>query len=414
MGVLAIPLGWFVCLTFFIKKNRPGVGWITLVISTSKGCRVYYTSLCENDFPIVTCALVLGSLASNVHRSGRFSPNKTNQETAQNSTFPPHDKTVSTRHLAATMPRGVIPNNDTFKVISRVVEPLLSALSLVANSVIIIAFARCRKLRSNTTGSGYNLLLVFLAIADLLYVLVTIPVAAMVHYGYPKNFYGCLILTSSTRIPILLTVSTLLIIVVDRFVSIRWPFHHEQYCSRPRIIKSVILLWVVDVIVSLLPLAGFNKGWNSADLCSFRRIVDLPFRMYTTFFSLILAPLFVICVIYGYIFYVIMKISKTVAAGPVSNDAENRSQTFAAAKKCGVIILAFVVCIIPLDVNTVFEIYLGFRCSACMRILSWGLLFHGFVCPIIYLYQNRLLRTVVLLTLRCRRVNEHQLEVDGS
>ena len=309
------------------------------------------------------------------------------------------------------MPRGVIPNNDTFKVISRVVEPLLSTLSVIANSVIIIAFIRCRKLRS---GSGYNLLLVFLAIADLLFVLVTMPVAALVHYGYPKNFYGCLILTSSTRIPILLTVSILLIIAVDRFVSIRWPFKHEQYCSKSRLIKSVILLWVVDVIVGLLPLAGINKGWNSADVCSFPGIVDLFFRMYTTCFALILPPLFVICVIYGYIFYVIVKISKTVGAGPVNNDAENRSQTFVAAKKCGVIVLAFVVFILPIDVTSMFVLYGGFRCSACMRILSWGLLFHGFICPIIYLYQNKLLRTVVFLTLRCRRIDEHQLELDGS
>ena len=312
------------------------------------------------------------------------------------------------------MPRGVIPNNDTFKIISRVIEPILSALSLVANSVIIIAFVRCRKLRSNTSGSGYNLLLVFLAIADLLYVLVTVPVAALVHYGYPKNFYGCLILTSSTRIPILLTVSTLLIIAVDRFVSIRWPFKHEQYCSKPRLITSVILLWVVDVSVCSLPLAGFNKGWNSAGVCSFPRIVDIHIRMYTTIFALILPSLFVICVIYGYTFYVIVKMSNTVAAGPVNNDAENRRKTFVAAKKCGIIVLAFVVCILPIDVKVMFDAYLGFRCSACMRMLSWGLLFHGFICPIIYLYQNKLLRTVVLLTLRCRRIDEHQLALDGS
>ena len=312
------------------------------------------------------------------------------------------------------MPRGVIPNNDMFKVISRVVEPLLSVLSLVANSVIIIAFIRCRKLRSNTPGSGYNLLLVFLAIADLLFVLVTIPVAGLVHYGYPKHFYGCVFLTSSIGIPILLTVSTLLVIAVDRFVSIRWLFKHEQYCSKPRLIKSVILLWVVDVTVGVLPLAGFNKGWNSAGVCSFPRIVDIQFRMYTTFFALVLPALFVICVIYGYIFYVIVKISKTVAAGPVNNDAENRSQTFVAAKKCGVIVLAFIVCILPIDVNVMFDIYLGFRCSACMRISSWGLLCHGFICPIIYLYQHKLLRTVVLLTLRCRRIDEHQLVLDGS
>ena len=334
------------------------------------------------------------------------------QRTRQNKKQPrtPHSH-HTTRPLAATMSQGVIPNNDTFKVISRVVEPLLSALSLVANGLIIIAFIRCRKLRS---GSGYNLLLVFLAIADLLFVVVTMPAAGLVHYGYPKHFYGCLLLTSSIGIPILLTVSTLLIIAIDRFVSIRWPFKHEQYCSKPRLIKSVILLWVVDVIVGFLPLAGFNNGWNSDNVCSLPRIVDIHIRMYTTFFALVLPSLFVICVIYAYIFYVIVKISKTVAAGPVNNDAENRSQTFVAAKKCGVIVLAFVVFILPIDLNVMFNIYLGFRCTACMRMLSWGLLFHGFICPIIYLYQNKLLRTVVLLSLRCRRINEHQLELDGS
>lgn len=289
-----------------------------------------------------------------------------------------------------TTSRGIIPNDATFKFISRIVEPLLAVLSLVANSVIIIAFARCRKLRSNATGGGYNLLLVFLAIADLLFVLVTVPFGGLIHYGYPHNYYGCLILTSSTSLPILLTVSTLLVIAVDRFVSIRWPFNHEQYCSKPRIIKSVMLLWVVDAIFCFLLLAGFNskyKQWVIDGKCSYHMMLDQRFHLYSVFYPLTLTPLVIMSVIYGYIFYVIIKLSKTV--GPAQDAAESRRTAFLAAKKCGVIVLVFVVFILPIELLNLVEVYVGFRCTACMRMCSWGLLFHGFLCPIIYLYQNK-------------------------
>ena len=290
-----------------------------------------------------------------------------------------------------------IHNDYLFKIISRVVEPLLSVFSLVANIVILIAFARCRQLRRRT----FNLLLIFLAIADLLFVIVTVPFGTMIHFGYPHDYYGCLIIVSLTTVPIHMTVSALLVIAVDRFVAIRWPFNHARYCSRSILVKSVLILWSFNVFFNFLTLAGFNMGWINDGKCSYHLIIDRFFRAKLDVFATLL-PLLVMCVIYGYIFHVVIKMSKTV--GPVANAEENRSTAFTAAKKCSVIVVAFVVFILPITILNFGEVLLGFRCSACMRIGSWGLLFHGFVCPVIYLYQNKLLRTVVALTLRCRPI----------
>ena len=308
---------------------------------------------------------------------------------------------------------GVIPNNATFKIISRIIEPLLAVFSMVANGLILVAFARCRQLRSRTS----NILLIFLAIADLLFVLFTVPFGGLIHHGYPHNYYGCLMLVSLTTLPILLTVSTLLVIAVERFVAIRWPFNQAQYCSQSRMFKSLAMLWIVDAIFCFLPLAGFNNGWNNNGKCSYHKLIDQSFHMYSAFFPLTLVPILIMSAIYSYIFYVVVKMSKTV--GPAQNAElaakESRQKAFAAAKKCGVIIIAFVGFVLPTELLNVVSVYHGFKCSACMRIGSWGLLFHGVVCPVIYLYQNKLLRTVVSLTLRCRPIDAHQLSLlDGA
>ena len=302
-----------------------------------------------------------------------------------------------------------IPNNDTFKAISATVESLLAILSLLTNAMILIAFARCRQLHKHSS----NVLLIFLASADLMYVVVSVPSAFLVVDGYPHSYYGCLFIVCSTTLPLQLTVSTLFIIAVDRFIAVRWPFKHAEYCSRSRIVKCVLLLWVIGAGFIYLPMFGWNLGWINNGKCSFHRLIDKQFRIYAIFIPASLAPLLAMSCIYAYIFRIVMKVSRTV--GPASDVDENRRKAFIAAKKCGVIILAYVVFILPVDIMNSSHLWFGYVCVACTKMATWGLLMHGFVCPIIYLFQNKLLRTVVLLTLRCRRIDEHQLSLmDGG
>ena len=302
-----------------------------------------------------------------------------------------------------------IPNNETYKTIGATVEPLLAILSLFANAMILIAFARCRQLRKRSS----NVLLMFLASGDLLQVVLSVPISLFVVNGYPHNYYGCLFMVCSSTLPLQLTISALFVIAVDRFIAVRWPFKHAEYCSRSRIVKCVVFLWVIGAGFIYLPMFGWNLGWINNGKCSYHRLIDKRFRVYAIFIPASLTPLLAMSCMYAYILHIVMKMSTTV--GPASDVDENRRKAFIAAKKCGVIILAYVVFILPVDIMNSSHLWLEYVCVACTRTATWGLLIHGFVCPIIYLFQNKLLRTVVLLTLRCRRVDEHQLSlVDGG
>ena len=302
-----------------------------------------------------------------------------------------------------------IPYTATFRLITVIVEPVLSALSLFANATILLAFARCRQLRKRNS----NVLLVFLASADLLHVVITIPIALAVEVGYPHNYYGCLFVVCTAKLALQLTISTLFIIAVDRFIAVRWPFRHAEICSRSRIIKCIVLLWIIGAGFIYLPMFGWNLGWINNGKCSFHRLIDKQFRIYAIFLPSSLVPLLAMSCMYAYIFYIVLKISRTVVPG--SNAAQStddsRNQAFIAAKKCGVIILAYVVFILPVDIMNSCHLFLGFICDACTRIATWELLIHGIVCPIIYLFQNKLLRRVVKLTLRCQRIDEHDLSL---
>ena len=272
--------------------------------------------------------------------------------------------------------------------------------------MILLAFARCRQLRKRNS----NVLLVFLASADLLHVVLTIPIIFAIQRGYPHNYYACLFVVCTATLALQLTISTLFIIAVDRFIAVRWPFRHAEICSRSRMIKSIVLLWIIGAGFIYLPMFGWNMGWINNGKCSFHRLIDKRFRIYAIFFPSSLAPLLAMSCIYAYIFYIVLKMSRSVGPGSVAAQStdDSRNQAFIAAKKCGVIILAYVVFILPVDIMNSC-LFLGFICVACTRIATWGLLIHGVVCPIIYLFQNKLLRTVVKLTLRCQRINEHEL-----
>ena len=162
-----------------------------------------------------------------------------------------------------------------------------------------------------------------------------------------------------------------------------------------------------------LPLFGWNLGWINNGKCSFHRLIDKQFRIYAIFLPSSLVPLLAMSCIYAYIFYIVLKISRTVEPGSIAVQSGDDTQhkAFIAAKKCGVIILAYVVFILPVDIMNCSHLWLGFVCVACTRIATWGILIHGIVCPFIYLFQNKLLRKVVQLTLRCRRIDEHELSL---
>ena len=226
--------------------------------------------------------------------------------------------------------------------------------------------------------------------------------------GYPHNFYGCLFVVCTSTLPLPLTTWTLLVIALERFIAIRWPFKHAQYCSRSRVIKLVVMFWSVGAGFIFLPMLGWNLGWINNGECSFHLLVDTQFRIFAIFVPSSLAPLLAM-------FCVVVKTTRAVGVGPqpAAPDAapDDRRTALVAAKKCGVIILAYVVFIIPIDIVICTHYFLGYQCLLCVRVASWGILCHGFICPIIYLCQNKLLRNVVCLTLRRRRIDEHELSL---
>ena len=306
----------------------------------------------------------------------------------------------------------IIPSYyETFNTISQVVEPLLATMSLLANTMIPIPFARCRLLRKRSS----DVLLVFLATGDLLHVVVSVPITVLVMYGYPHNFYGCLFVVCTSTLPLGLPLTTwpLLVIALERFVAIRFPFKHAQYSSRSRMIKLVVLFWSVGAGFIFLPMLGWNLGWINNGECSFHLLVDSQFRIFAIFVPSSLSPLLAMSAIYVYIFCVVMKTTRAVGPQPAAPDAapDNRRTALVAAKKCGVIILAYVVFIMPIDMVICAHYFLGYQCLLCVRGASWGILCHGFICPTIYLYQNKLLRNVVCLTLRRLRIDEHELSL---
>eukprot|EP00914_Ancora_sagittata_P016097 GHVO01032165.1.p1 GENE.GHVO01032165.1~~GHVO01032165.1.p1 ORF type:complete len:216 (-),score=19.87 GHVO01032165.1:1160-1807(-) len=83
------------------------------------------------------------------------------------------------------------PEFTTANIINMVFEILIAALSIFGNGMVLAVIARERRLRTVT-----NYCVASLATADLLVGVLGIPCVMVSFYGYPSNFYGCLLLNS--------------------------------------------------------------------------------------------------------------------------------------------------------------------------------------------------------------------------
>ena len=94
-------------------------------------------------------------------------------------------------------------------------EAIIGAITLVGNSLVLIAIFKYHRLRTVT-----NCFIASLALADLLVWIFVAPLAALSYLGLPHNFYGCVFTNSIVIALTVVSVFNLLAVAWERFVSI--------------------------------------------------------------------------------------------------------------------------------------------------------------------------------------------------
>jgi len=181
-------------------------------------------------------------------------------------------------------------------------EVLCAVAAIIGNSLVILVFARCRRLRKVT-----NYYVISLAFADLLVGLLGIPSAIATSVGLPRNFRLCIFMNSILLLLCTGSILSLVAITMDRFFAIVYPLTYQAQMTKKRACCIISGCWITAGIIGLLPTAGWRAYTEpSQPRCFFMEVLDFNYLAFL-YFGTIIVPSIFMAVVYAIIYRVVRK-----------------------------------------------------------------------------------------------------------
>ena len=201
-------------------------------------------------------------------------------------------------------------------------------LGLIGNLLVIIVFARNRKMRTVTHS-----FLVNLAICDLMVVCMCMPFSVAFEI-YTNWIYGnamCKIVNFSQGLSVSSSIMTLAVISAERFYAIRRPLRARAFMSRTRIQMIICSIWIISAFIVLptifvreedilttiftVTIRTCLEKWNS--------LVVKHVYNFALLFILYMAPVIFICVGYLQIGLNLWRVDSSLHACASAAETEN-------------------------------------------------------------------------------------------
>ncbi|XP_039674162.1 trace amine-associated receptor 13c-like [Perca fluviatilis] len=228
-------------------------------------------------------------------------------------------------------------------------------ITVTLNLVIIISISHFRQLQTPT-----NILLLSLAVSDLLVGLVVMPV--QIFNRTSCWFFGDFVCATYILIGIIIplaTISDIVLISVDRYVAICDPLHYTTKVTVRRVKFCVCLCWLCSVTYSLLYVKDLPTQPGSYRYCYGECFIDpdnisLLFDLFINF----IVPVTVIIALYLRVFAVavsqarVMRSHITAVTLQHSVTPKAKKSELKAARKLGVLVVVFLICVCPLCILT--------------------------------------------------------------
>ncbi|XP_063970523.1 muscarinic acetylcholine receptor M4-like [Lytechinus pictus] len=188
-----------------------------------------------------------------------------------------------------------------------------SLFTVAGNLLVIIAFARERRLR--IIG---NYFVLSMAVADSLVGLISMPfyTTYLLLGRWPMGPHVCDVWLSLDYVCCAASVLGIFLISVDRYRSLSAPMTYRHQMTRPRAMALILATWVISLLLFGVPIIGWQyiegKRTVKEDQCE----VQFVQNAYFTAGSIILIywlPLFVILVLYTRIYLLTRKLTRRQA-----------------------------------------------------------------------------------------------------
>ncbi|XP_044746363.1 glucose-dependent insulinotropic receptor-like isoform X2 [Coccinella septempunctata] len=239
-----------------------------------------------------------------------------------------------TTDYAVEIGHGVFQKNPTDEknanLLYNILIPLFGAIIIISNLVTFIS--SCVTIKKSTKPKLMYLLLGNIALADSLTGLVVI-------FGqvYPENLRDQQICAAQIGLIIastLITIYTVGIIGIDRFLYIFYGYHNHKWFYSKIIYASIVIVWILSLLVGYLPLMGWSRTAKNQQACCF--VVIVPETLILIIAILYIVPVTVILLLYSLVLYRASKkfsLQELLVGKPVSRDLHKRKSQMDKRKK---------------------------------------------------------------------------------
>ncbi|XP_057303160.1 alpha-1A adrenergic receptor-like [Hydractinia symbiolongicarpus] len=215
---------------------------------------------CFRGFIIMTITTVLTSLST-------LSSSSTSSSSSSSYFSSSSSPTISTTN-SLNLTKVGHDLNKTFALTISIYFIILIIVGTITNVLLITTIVCRRKL--HTTA---NALIVNLAISDLLVTVVVVSSDAefilLGHYPHGQLYCGIKEVTLMFWLP--LSVYNLLLLTIERFVTIKWPYQKSRIFSRINTVILVSFVWCYTILVGIFPiLDGTDVVYAQQGFCWMR------------------------------------------------------------------------------------------------------------------------------------------------
>ncbi|XP_076464099.1 histamine H2 receptor-like [Babylonia areolata] len=282
-------------------------------------------------------------------------------------------------------------------------------LIIFGNFLVVASICVFRRLRTLT-----NCFLVSLSVADLLVGLVTIPLYAF-FYLKPELRYGhreaCLAWFGSVILGCGASLFNLLVIVLDRFLSIHCPFWYVRQKNGRNVAVALTILWTYVLVLSSLPLMGWNH-WAPDKQCNFYTTLPKAYVVLAAYLTVAVCTV-ASSILYAKIFATVLKHKRKIHAQTVAGKQERQwlEREVKSTRLSAVIFLLFIIfwspyfCVGPLKYSSLSQEIVEIIKNATLM-LAFA---NSMVNPVVYSLLQKKFRTAYTLLLTTRFTQWYEL-----
>ena len=274
------------------------------------------------------------------------------------------------------------------------------SLTVCGNLLVIISICHFKQLQTPT-----NFLLLSLATADFLVGLIVMPIFLIILI-VPQWCFSSVVCTLSYIAALHLTcvsIYNVALISVDRCFALSNPFHYSMKMTVNVTLRMISILWLISFIYNMVFLyfSGNDANMKGNNTCS--ECVFTLNEVWSTvdFIIVFVVPCSMIIIIYLNIFAIAKQHANKIRSIKTSQKMNTRSMASErkAAKTLGVLVAAFLLCIVPNFLSSFFEedITNGSAVTITMTLLYLNSLINPIIYALFYPWFQKSVKLILTL-----------------